>query len=164
MARTFYREQNKFLKATGKSSVLRLKSQLEKLDKVASGGTYNSVDYNIVNTPRQNSSKLFVTADKAIININDGRAPGKKQPPKDVIIDWIDSLDFFFYNENGSIMPIEQQAFLIGRAIGRDGIEPTNIIDLVFGKKSFKDLLERRLKKASLQDIQTRMTTLLKEI
>ena len=165
MARRFYREQGKFLRATGKSGVIRLKKQLEKLGKIATKDTYNSVDYRVDINISKNTGKVEVFANKAIVNINDGRGAGLKQPPPKVINDYIDALNIVFEDEKtGKPLPKKQTAFLICRKIARDGIEPTNIISLVFNKKSFVDLTERRLTRATLEDITTRITTLSKKI
>jgi hypothetical protein len=165
MAARFYREQGKLLRATGRSGVLRLKKQLEKLGKIATRETYDSVDYNVEINVSKNTGKVEIFANKSIVNINDGRRAGAKQPPPQVINDYIDALNIVFKDEKtGKPLPKKQTAFLIGRKIARDGIEPTNIISLVFNRKSFVDLTERRLTRATLEDITTRITTLSKEI
>lgn len=162
MARSFYTEQRKFLNATGRTGSSRLRKQLEKINKVASGGTRDSIGYRV--NVRLDKASVEVFADESIIFIDRGRKPGSKQPPPQNIIDWIKELNIQFTLSNGKPMPIKQQAFIIGRSIARDGIEPTNIIDQVFNKKSFKELTTRRLKKASLEDIRLRIITLSKEI
>lgn len=163
MAR-FYREQRKVLKATGKSGVTRLKNKLEKLGKVASYGTYNSIYYQEDINISTNKAKVEIFADEAIDFIDQGRKPRGKQPPPQVIRDWINEINLVFTLKSGKPMPIKQQVFLIGRAIARDGIEPTGILDKVFNSRGFNNLLDRRLKKASLKDIQTRIDILAKEV
>jgi len=158
----FYKNQRKFLQFTGKQGVNRLKKELQKLGKVATGGTYNSVHSVEEFSEKRSSSSVF--ADEAIDFIDKGRRKGGKFPPPDVIEEWVRQRGIVFRQDNGKAMPVKVVAFLIGRKIARDGIEPTHVIDRVFNKKSYKELIKRRLSKASLEDIRVRTLTLSKKI
>lgn len=158
----FYKNQRKFLQFTGKQGVTRLRKELKKLDKVASGHTYNSIHSVEKFDEKRSSSTVY--GDQSIDNIDKGRGEGLKAPPSDVIEKWIRDRGIVGEQDNGKPMPIKVLAFLIGRKIARDGIKPTNIIDNVFNKKSYKELIKRRLTKASLEDIRVRTLTLSKQI
>lgn len=158
----FYKNQRKFLQFTGKQGVTRLRKELRKLGKVASGHTYNSIHSVEKFDERKSSSSVY--ADESLIFIDQGRRKGAKFPPLDAIEDWVRVRGIVFRQDNGKAMPVKVIAFLIGRKIARDGIKPTYIIDGVFNKKSYKELIKRRLTKASLEDIRVRTLTLSKQI
>lgn len=65
-------------------------------------------------------------------NVNDGRRPGKKQPPPEVLEKWVKERITTIKEVNGVKPTVKQLAFLIGRSISKYGIKPTNIIDLSF--------------------------------
>lgn len=158
----FFQNQRQALARIGKSGVHRLQKQLVKLDKNASGRTSKSIHF--IQTFTLKKATLEIRAAKAIININDGRGAGKKQPPPDVILDWIKERNLKGTFEDGKPMPDKVLAFLIGRSISINGIKPTNLISTVFEKKSFTELVRRRVEAAGKEDIKVRTSTLAKQV
>jgi len=158
----FFKEQRKFLNNLGRKGVRDTQKALIKNDKVASGGTYNSVNFKTRFTLNRSSATIF--ANEAFKFIDSGRKAGSKQPPPKVIEDWIVEIGLRFTQKNGKPMPLKTMAFIIGRAIARDGIKPTGIIDKVFNKKSFQKFVIKGITKAGGDDIKTRTVTLAKQV
>jgi hypothetical protein len=53
-----------------------------------------------------------------------GRKPGK-QPPPERMISYVERHNITFTNERGKTLPVKSTGFLIGRAIGRRGVQET---------------------------------------
>ncbi|GAB6393719.1 MAG: hypothetical protein MdMp024_0031 [Bacteroidales bacterium] len=57
-----------------------------------------------------------------------GRGPGK-QPPPERMNSYVERHNITFTNERGKTLPVKSAGFLIGRAIGRRGVQGTHEID-----------------------------------
>lgn len=158
----FYAAQRKLLTKIGQLGKNNLKLNLQKLNKVASGATMNSIDFRIDFSEKKSS--VSVSANEAIIFIDSGRKAGSKMPPSKPIEDWITQRGIKFFNKKNKPLPVKVMAFLIGRKIARDGIKPTNILRDTFTSNSFKDKIADSIRKAALEDITINLSQAFKKI
>lgn len=92
-------------------------------NKIATGNLLNSVDYKVQYDDRAIWVELHL--EDYYKWVENGRAPGKFPPP-DKIMEWI-RVKPIIPDDRGGRLPTEQQlAFLIGRKIAEEGIEPGN--------------------------------------
>lgn len=67
------------------------------------------------------------------IFVDEGRRAGAKMPPVDVIEKWAKKKGLpQFRDDRGRFTTNKSRAFLIARAIGRDGIKPRPFINLIY--------------------------------
>lgn len=158
----FYEQQRKLLTKIGQLGKNNLKLNLQKINKVASGATLNSIDFSIDFTPSKSS--VSVSANEAIIFIDAGRKAGSKMPPIKPIEDWLSQKGIKFLDKKNRPLPLKVQAFLVARKIARDGIKPTNILENTFSKGSFIEKIEDSITKAGLEDIQINLSDSFKKI
>lgn len=158
---TFYKKQANLLNKIGQLGKNKLKTNLQSLGKSATGGTINSVNFKIDFTPQKAS--VSIVANESIIFIDSGRKPGSKQPPPKPIEDWLSVKGIKFYDKKNKQLPLKVAAFLVGRKIARDGIEPTNVISDTFAD-GFKDTIGKMIRKASLEDIRINLSDSFKNI
>jgi len=65
--------------------------------------------------------------------VNDGRRPGSKMPPISSIEQWASDKGLpTFKNSKGVDISSTSRAFLIARAIGRDGIKPIPFMEIMY--------------------------------
>lgn len=119
-------------------------------DKIASGELLNSVDIVI----GEEGSEYYVA-----LNLQDywkyvekGRRPGKF-PPVNAILSWIRVKPVLpTPNADGSLPTPEQLAFLIGRSIAKNGIQPTNALSDAIKEVRSTDYI-MRIREALREDI-----------
>lgn len=101
----------------------RYQDNLIRDNKIASGNLLNSIDYKVQYDDRAIWVELHL--EDYYKWVENGRAPGKFPPP-DKIMEWI-RIKPIIPDDRGGKLPTEQQlAFLIGRKIAEEGIEPGN--------------------------------------
>lgn len=136
----------------------KLRSNLRALDKNASGQTIKSI--------RVKRRLLFgfasssVVANQSLNFIDKGRRKGAKQPPPEVIDKWIIDRGIQGRDRRGRFIKRSSLSFLIGRAIARDGIEPTNIIANTLSQVNRE--IESKINQAARQDVQSTITNVLR--
>lgn len=90
-------------------------------DKIASGHLLNSVEYRVVTDDRS------ITVELSLADyykwVEEGREPGSFPPP-DAILEWIKIKPVLPDGRSGSLPTENQLAYLIGRKIAEEGIEP----------------------------------------
>ncbi len=158
----FYKRQSNLLTKIGQLGKNDLKLNLQRLEKVASGGTLNSINFKIDFSEKKSS--VSIVANEAIIFIDSGRQAGSKMPPSKPIEDWVVHKGIKFFNKKNKPLPVKVIAFLIGRKIARDGIKPTNVISDTFAADSFRNSIAKSIRKASLEDITVSLSELFKKI
>ena len=101
----------------------RYQDNLIRDGKIATGNLLNSVEYKVQYDDRAIRVELHLEEDYKWVE--NGRGPGKFPPP-DKILEWI-RIKPIIPDDRGGRLPTEQQlAFLIGRKIAEQGIEPGN--------------------------------------
>ena len=126
----------------------RYQDNLIRDGKVATGNLLNSIDYKVQYNDREIWVELHL--EDYYKWVENGRAPGKFPPP-DKILEWI-RIKPIIPDDRGGRLPTEQQlAFLIGRKIAEQGIEPGkqlhNAMDDVYPH------FEERIDEAIAQDV-----------
>lgn len=91
--------------------------------KIASGKLLNSVEYEVRFDER--AIWLQLRLEDYYKWVENGRQPGKFPPP-DKILEWIRIKPIIPDNRTGKLPTEQQLAFLIGRKIAEEGIEPGN--------------------------------------
>lgn len=119
-------------------------------DKIASGELLNSVEYNVVSDER--SITLQLSMADYYKWVENGRGPGKFPPP-DKILEWIKIKPVIPDDRMGTgKLPTEKQlAYLIGRKISEEGIQPGN--QLRKAREELKYEWEDRIDEALALDI-----------
>tara|TARA_R100001440_G_scaffold1479_1_gene4810 strand:+ start:1663 stop:2127 length:465 start_codon:yes stop_codon:yes gene_type:complete len=124
-----------------------VKNVLRKKKKVASGDTLRSIL--VKPFSGENSSGLYLYANKTFEFIQSGRRPGRKNPPYSAILRWVKNKPVslkFGYNE-------KKAASAIMRGIGQKGIAPTNIAE-----QALSNILPSLIQEASvayIKDVET---------
>lgn len=101
----------------------RYQDNLIRDGKIATGNLLNSIEYKVQYDDRAIWVELHL--EEYYKWVENGRGPGKFPPP-DKILEWI-RIKPVIPDDRGGRLPTEQQlAFLIGRKIAEQGIEPGN--------------------------------------
>ena len=101
----------------------RYQDNLIRDGKIATGNLLNSIEYKVQYDERAIWVELHL--EEYYKWVENGRGPGKFPPP-DKILEWI-RIKPIIPDDRGGRLPTEQQlAFLIGRKIAEQGIEPGN--------------------------------------
>lgn len=101
----------------------RYQDNLIRDNKIASGNLLNSIDYKVQYDDRAIWVELHL--EDYYKWVENGRGPGKFPPP-DKIMEWI-RVKPVIPDDRGGKLPTEQQlAYLIGKKIAEEGIEPGN--------------------------------------
>ena len=101
----------------------RYQDNLIRDNKIATGNLLNSIDYKVQYDDRAIWVELHL--EDYYKWVENGRAPGKFPPP-DKILEWI-RIKPIIPDDRGGRLPTEQQlAYLIGKKIAEQGIEPGN--------------------------------------
>lgn len=125
-----------------------LQQFLRQHDKVASGKLYNSL-HTTIEVEGQVFTVLLHSEDY-LKWVDEGRRPGKF-PPVDKIRQWIRVKPVMPYPDKHGRLPSENSlAYLIGRSIAENGIEPTHIIDETVDSYQ----LERRVREAIMAEME----------
>lgn len=127
MAKTEYQNIRDAMEKYGEELIIELAAQLKAADKKATGDLIKSLDYDLIealDTIAVNIKSL------AYLDVVDGgRKKNKKAPPQDAILKWVNVKPLpRWRDKKGRFISKKSQAFLIARAIGRNGIKPTNVI------------------------------------
>lgn len=126
----------------------RYQDNLIRDNKIATGNLLNSVDYKVQYDDRAIWVELHL--EDYYRWVENGRAPGKFPPP-DKIMEWI-RIKPIIPDDRGGRLPTEQQlAFLIGRKIAEEGIEPGN--QLHNAMDDIYPQFEEKIDEAIAQDI-----------
>ena len=101
----------------------RYQDNLIRDNKIATGNLLNSIDYKVQYDDRAIWVELHL--EDYYKWVENGRGPGKFPPP-DKILEWI-RIKPIIPDDRGGRLPTEQQlAYLIGKKIAEQGIEPGN--------------------------------------
>lgn len=116
--------------------------------KIATGNLLNSIDYKVQYNDREIWVELHL--EDYYKWVENGRGPGKFPPP-DKIMEWI-RIKPVIPDDRGGRLPTEQQlAFLIGRKIAEQGIEPG--YQLRDAQREMMDEFEDRIDEAIALDV-----------
>lgn len=127
-------------------------------NKIATGELLNSVDYVIEKNDRAISVSLKL--EDYWKWVEEGRKPGKFPPP-DAILSWLRVKPIIPDERTGRIPDERQLAYLIGRKIATDGIEPG--YQLRYTKERLFREFENRIEEAITQDITENITIIFSE-
>ena len=118
-------------------------------NKIATGDLLNSVEYKV----EHNGQAIWVELHLKDYYkyVEEGRAPGKFPPPE-AILEWIRIKPVVPDERTGKLPTEEQLAFLIGRKIAEQGIEPG--YQLRDAMRDNKKTFEERIDEAIAQDIE----------
>lgn len=126
----------------------RYQDNLIRDGKIATGNLLNSVDYQVQYDDRAIWVELHL--EDYYKWVENGRAPGKFPPP-DKILEWI-RIKPIIPDDRGGRLPTEQQlAYLIGKKIAEQGIEPGN--QLHNAMDDIYPQFEEKIDEAIAQDI-----------
>ena len=140
----------------GADFVAELGRQLIQADKVASGKLLKSLNYQVIEVLE--NVLIKINAEDYLSVVDKGRRPGK-MPPISPIKKWMEIRKIKGRGKDGRFIKQDQAAFLIARAIGKNGIKPTNVI-----KKSIDTILKTKkelLSKAAAKDVQNLLNKIL---
>lgn len=117
-------------------------------NKIASGELLNSVNYEV----QYDDRSIWVELHLADYYkwVEEGRAPGRF-PPVDKILEWISIKPIIPDGRTGKLPTEEQLAFLIGRKIAEQGIQPGHQLQDTMSDKN--DEIERRIDEAIALDV-----------
>lgn len=138
------------LNLIGKAVTDEYKRKLNEGDVWATGKLFNSVDYKIIKTEK--GYNLAFLAEKYYINIEEGRAAGKKMPPLNEIKTWI--------IEKG-LPRTKGLDYIIARSIAKNGIRPRPYLRDI---ESELDKYTKSIEKALTVDIQLAINEILNTI
>lgn len=127
-------------------------------NKIATGELLNSVDYVIEKNDRAISVSLKL--EDYWKWVEEGRKPGKFPPP-DAILSWLRVKPIIPDERTGRIPDERQLAYLIGRKIATEGIEPG--YQLRDTKERLFREFENRIEEAITQDIAENITIIFSE-
>lgn len=127
-------------------------------NKIATGELLNSVDYVIEKNDRAISVSLKL--EDYWKWVEEGRKPGKFPPP-DAILSWLRVKPIIPDERTGRIPDERQLAYLIGRKIATEGIEPG--YQLRDTKERLFREFENRIEEAITQDITDNITIIFSE-
>ncbi len=131
----------------GAQVIAEAKTRLLGFGRRATGNLYNSLDYDVKETTKGVQLQFF--AEDYLINVDQGRGAGKKQPPLDKIRDWCRIKN----------IPVEA-AFPIARAIGRRGIPATYFWTTTINRRQKQ--FESKIQAAFAADTEKTLATVLK--
>lgn len=117
------------LNKLGVEIVAEVIDELTKNDSRATGDLVNSISYEVLET--SDALMLNILSNDYFKYIDEGRRPGRKQPPTSAILPWVEAKGITFRTNGGKILSSESTAFLIARSIGIKGIKPLHIKDKV---------------------------------
>ena len=124
-------------------------------DKIASGHLLNSIEYEVVTDDRS------ITVNLSLADyykwVEEGREPGSFPPP-DAILEWIKVKPVLPDGRSGRLPTEQQLAYLIGRKIAEEGIEPG--YQLRDTMKDLADDMDDRINEAISLDISNSLDVL----
>lgn len=126
----------------------RYQDNLIRDEKIATGNLLNSIDYKVQYDDRAIWVELHL--EDYYKWVENGREPGKFPPPE-AILEWIRIKPVIPDDRDGRLPTEQQLAFLIGRKIAEEGIEPGN--QLHNAMDDIYPQFEDRIDEAIAQDI-----------
>lgn len=114
-------ELKKSIDLIGKELVEELARQIIQKDKIATGKLLKSLDYEVIETIK--GFTIQILAEPYLMNVNDGRKPGK-MPPIGKIESWVKAKPIKFPGRS-----VRETSFVIAKSIARLGVVPTRIVD-----------------------------------
>jgi hypothetical protein len=112
----------KTLDEIGSDIVKEVVQELIRAGKKDTGNLVNSIEYNVLETV--DGVLLKINAPEYLKYIDEGRRPNSKQPPISAIIPWVRRKGIVVQGAKNE----RQSAFVIARAIGKNGIRPLNFL------------------------------------
>lgn len=112
----------KALDEIGADIVKGIVQELIKAGKRDTGNLINSIDYSVLETV--DGVLLKINAPEYLKYIDEGRRPNSKQPPISAIIPWVRRKGIVVQGAKNE----RQSAFVIAKAIGKNGIRPLNFL------------------------------------
>lgn len=140
------------------SIIQQLKEKLISYNKDASGRLLASIRFENIKLEDNSSYNLKIIMEDYWINVNDGRAKGKKQPPTSVIKEWIQDRGIkapkAMLDRVGKVRirgkkkgikitkddVYNQFAYIISKSIKKKGIKPTNFFQEVITEQLIKNI------------------------
>lgn len=132
----------------GKDLVAELRRELAEKGKNATGNLINSLSYRLVSV--EDGFEIEINSEEYLKNVDKGRQPGK-MPPSNKLMTWVEARGIKMANKKGGVMTTQQAAFVIARAIGRKGINPTNVVES--SRKYVMELYKSRIQEALGEDM-----------
>lgn len=139
----------KAMEKYGEALVLEIVKQLKSADKIATGALAKSVDYELIEA--LDSIAVNILSLDYMEVVDGGRRKGAKAPPTDVIVKWMKVRKIKGRDKRGRFIKDKSAAFLIARAIGKNGIKPTFVIKKSINK--LKSLQQKLLTEAAVEDM-----------
>ena len=139
----------KAMEKYGEALVLEIVKQLKSADKIATGNLAKSVDYELIEA--LDSIAVNILSVDYMEVVDGGRRKGAKAPPTDVIVKWMKVRKIKGRDKRGRFIKDKSAAFLIARAIGKNGIKPTFVIKKSINK--LKSLQQKLLTEAAVEDM-----------
>jgi len=139
----------KAMEKYGEALVLEIVKQLKSADKIATGALAKSVDYELIEA--LDSIAVNILSLDYMDVVDGGRRKGAKAPPTDVIVKWMKVRKIKGRDKRGRFIKDKSAAFLIARAIGKNGIKPTFVIKKSINK--LKSLQQKLLTEAAVEDM-----------
>jgi hypothetical protein len=139
----------KAMEKYGEALVLEIVKQLKSADKIATGNLAKSVDYELIEA--LDSIAVNILSLDYMDVVDGGRRKGAKAPPTDVIVKWMKVRKIKGRDKRGRFIKDKSAAFLIARAIGKNGIKPTFVIKKSINK--LKSLQQKLLTEAAVEDM-----------
>lgn len=130
-------------------------------DKKATGTLIRSIDYKLIVIEAQRlvrELKIELVAADYLQWVDKGRKPGSKMPPPNKLDKWIVARKIAPRDKKGRFISRKSLQFAIARAIQKNGIKPTNVIE-----KSITATLNKNRKKltdAAVEEINNIITTI----
>jgi hypothetical protein len=145
----------KALDEIGQDIVTGIVQELIRAGKKDTGNLINSIDYNVLETV--DGVLLELNAPEYLKYIDEGRRPNSKQPPISAIIPWVRRKGIVVQGAKNE----RQSAFVIARAIGKNGIRPLNFL-----KPTIERVIKNKqelIRKMSEDDILSILNKILEE-
>lgn len=149
MAKNEYDAIKAAMEKYGEALVVEIIQQLKDADKVATGNLAKSIDYELIEALDMIS--VNIKAADYFEFVDQGRQPGKP-PPSEPIIKWAKKRNLpRFRDKKGRFISDKARGFIIARAIGKNGIKPTNVVKKSL--KKLKSLQSKLLNEAAVEDM-----------
>lgn len=139
----------KAMEKYGEALVIEIVKELKNADKIATGALAKSVDYELIEA--LDTIAVNILALDYMETVDGGRRKGAKAPPTDAIIKWIKVKRIKGRDKKGRFIKDKSTAFLMARAISKNGIKPTFVIKKSIRK--LKSLQEKLLTEAAVEDM-----------
>ena len=139
----------KAMEKYGEALVIEIVKGLKNADKVATGALARSVDYELIEA--LDTIAVNILSLDYMDVVDGGRRKGAKAPPIGPIIKWMKVKKIKGRDKRGRFIKDKSAAFLITRAIGKNGIKPTFVIKKSINK--LKSLQTKLLTDAAVEDM-----------